>query len=574
MRRAVPLLLVAVLAAPALAGEGSLAAPESCGKGKPQQVVEGTFTDDLEGSYVLVPFPVARRATKVRVRLCYDQPESPTSSNVRHTLDLGLYESRGRGDRRFNRDEFRGWGGSSRPDVFVSRRGATLGFLPGRVPGGIWAAELGVAAVAGQDEGDSGGDVAWRVEIFTSNSASHMKPRWTPAPYDATPAIEAPGWYKGDLHVHAEHSSPKDATMKETFDYAFSDEGAGLDFITLSDYVTSRQWGEIGRFQPAYPDKLIIRSAEVITYRGHINNHASARFVDYRAGSIFMLKDKKLAQIRKPKPARRIFKQIRDAGGLTQVNHPTIFDSSVPPFANICRGCSWEYSDEETNWDLVDAFEIATGPGGTSSPEGNELGPNPFTPLAIDWWDQLRNEGFRITAVGSSDSHNAGGGNNTTQSPIGEATTVVYATELSERGIQAAIEAGHTYVKMFSPDGPDLRFAATAPGLQEPAIMGDAVTAENADFTATVLGAAPDPQVRTLLVFRNGEEYRSVPVTSDEFTYKFASGGPGHYRLQLQRGSAIEAVTNPITIVAPQPGALSVRRATPGRRSDPVPGPR
>ncbi|MBW3595069.1 MAG: CehA/McbA family metallohydrolase [Actinobacteria bacterium] len=557
MKRAVPLLLVTLLAAPAHAHDAFIAPPESCGEGKPRRVIQGTFTDDIEGSYVLVPFRVARRATKVRVRLCYDQPESPTSSRVRHTIDLGLYEPRAGRDRRFGRDEFRGWGGSSRPDVFVSPKGATLGFLPGRVPGGKWAAELGVAAVAGQEEGDSGGDVAWRLEIFTSNKASHRKPRWKPTPYDATPAIDEAGWYKGDFHVHAEHSGPNDATMRETFDYAFSNEGAGLDFITLSDYVTSRHWGEIGRYQPDYPNKLIIRSAEVITYRGHINNHASARFVDYRTGPIYMLrKGKKLDRIRKAKPARRIFRQIHDAGGFTQVNHPTIFDSSVPTFGNICRGCSWEYSDEETKWSLVDAFEIATGPGGTSSPEGNELGPNPFTPLAIEWWDDLRSRGFRITAVGSSDSHHAGGGNNTTQSPIGEATTVVYAPELSERGIKAAIEAGHAYVKMFSPDGPDLRFEATAEGLGQPAIMGDRITASTAAFTATVLGGAPDPQVRTLLVMRNGEEYRSVPVPSDEFTYEFSADGPGDYRLQLQRGTAIEAVSNPITLAPPATSSL------------------
>jgi len=554
VKRVVPLLLVVVLGAPAFAHDRYIATPESCGNAKPERSFHGTFSDDMEGSYVLVPFRVAQRATKVRVRLCYDQPESPTSSNVRHTIDLGLYEPRSRGDRRFNRDEFRGWGGSSRPNVFVSRKAATLGFLPGRVPGGTWAAELGVAAVAGQEEGDSGGDVASRLEIFTSNNPSHMKPRWEPARYDTAPAIEAPGWYKGDFHVHAEHSGPNDATMRETFDYAFSKDGAGLDFITLSDYVTSRQWGEIGRYQDDYPNKLIVRSAEVITYRGHINNHASVRWADYRTGPIYMAKQgTKLVRVRKAKPARRVFSQIREAGGFTQVNHPTIFDSSVPTFANICRGCSWEYSDEETNWDLVDAFEIATGPGGTSSPEGNELGPNPFTPLAIDWWDDLRNRGFRIAAVGSSDSHHAGGGNNTTQSPIGEATTVVYAPELSERGIAAGIEAGHAYVKMFSPDGPDLRFEAAVPDVQEPAIMGDQVQTATAAFTATVLGGAPDPQIRTLLVMRNGEEYRSVPVTSDEFTYEFPAEGPGHYRLQLQRGSAIEAVSNPISVVPPEP---------------------
>ena len=55
------------------------------------------------------------------------------------------------------------------------------------------------------------------------------------------------------MHVHAEHSALGDATMTETFDFAFkplSEGGAGLDFVTLSDYVVPSAWGEIGRYQP------------------------------------------------------------------------------------------------------------------------------------------------------------------------------------------------------------------------------------------------------------------------------------------------------------------------------------
>jgi hypothetical protein len=544
----------------ALIPAAGAAPPESCGEGPPSKVVTGTFTDEVEGSYVFVPFRVRTGTTRENVRLCYDQPESPTSSEVRHTIDLGLYEPRGVGDRLWDADEFRGWGGSSRPDAFVTREDATLGFLPGRIRPGRWAAELGVAAVAGQDEGDSGGDVAWRLEILLGRAAADRDRRWTPAPYRSAPASTEPGWYKGDFHVHAEHSGPNDATMEETFDYAFSRDGADLDFVTLSDYVTTRHWHEIGRHQRDHPGKLIVRSAEVITYRGHINNHASVRFADYRTGTIYALRRDELVELRAPVPPRRIFRTIRRAGGWTQVNHPTIFDSSVPGFGNICRGCSWDYSDEETNWNLVDAFEVATGPGGTSSPEGNELGPNPFTPLAIEMWDGLRAAGFRITAVGSSDSHHAGGGNGTTQSPIGEATTVVYAPELSDDGIKAAVRAGHAYVKVFAPDGPDLRFEATSAGLSEPAIMGDRVRAGSAQFVAKVAGAAPGPgsQPRTLLIMRNGEEIQSVPVTSGDFTHEFQTEEPGDYRLQLMRGSAIEALTNPISLIPP-PAARSGR---------------
>jgi len=102
----------------------------------------------------------------------------------------------------------------------------------------------------------------------------------------------------------------------------------------------------------------------VITYRGHINNHASLRYVDYRTGAIYRLEaNGALTQLRAAQPASRIFDDIHAAldptghpRGWTQVNHPTIFPSQVPTFANFCRGCSWAYSDAETDWSKVDAF--------------------------------------------------------------------------------------------------------------------------------------------------------------------------------------------------------------------------
>ena len=153
---------------------------------------------------------------------------------------------------------------------------------------------------------------------------------------------------------------------------------------------------------------------------------------------------------------------MQAAGGFTQINHPTIFPS--PPFPeNQCRGCAWEYSDAETDYSSVDAVEIATGPA-EFGPTG-ALGPNPFTVTGIQFWEEALAAGHKIAAVGSSDSHNAGrtpGG--FTQSPIGTATTVVRAKELSPRGIRLAVKAGHTYVKVTGNDAPDLRFRATAAG--------------------------------------------------------------------------------------------------------------
>jgi hypothetical protein len=551
--------LALLLALPLLQGGAQGAPPTACSdKGAPGQVVSGSFDEGVEGSYVLVPFDVPAGTTRVEVHLCYDQPESPTASQIKHTIDLGVYEARGP-DGTFDEDEFRGWGGSSRPKVVITPEQATLGYEPGPIPGGEWAAELGVAAVAGQTEGDMDGRVAWRLEVTLGSSQADLDEPWEPAAFDTAPASTKAGWYKGDFHVHAEHSSPNDATMRETFDYAFRPYpfGAGLDFITLSDYVTTRHWDEVGRFQADYPGKQIMRSAEIITYRGHTNNHGSATYVDYRTGPIFELsEDGSLGRVRGAQPASRIFDEVHAAGGFTQVNHPTIFPAAVPGFGNLCRECSWEYSDAETDWSKVDSIEVQTGPAGTSEPHMHELGPNPFTPLAIQWWDDLRAEGFRVTAVGSSDSHHAGEGNGTTQSPIGEATTVIYAKELSERGIADAVRAGHAYVKFFSSGGPDLRFDAVAlegPGKgagkgRPKAMMGDRLPVGSATFTARVLGAMPNPEPRLLLVMKDGKPFLASFVTSDDHVFEFEASGAGDYRLQLQRGTSIEALTNPITL--------------------------
>jgi len=85
-----------------------------------------------------------------------------------------------------------------------------------------------------------------------------------------------------------------------------------------------------------------------------------------------------------------IFDRVHAAGGFTQVNHPTIFPSEVAAFRSLCRGCPWDYGDEETAWSKVDAYEVHTGP------PGNDAGPNPFTLTAIDEYDRLRRAGHRL----------------------------------------------------------------------------------------------------------------------------------------------------------------------------------
>jgi hypothetical protein len=587
--RAIPLLvaLAAVLGDPR-PGSGLPLEEDGCGGGDPiapTEVIDGTFTHALQGATVMVPFAVPAGTTSVRVKYCWDSPEGPTPGGSGHTIDLGLWEARPAGGT-WGVRQFRGWGGSSHPDVTVTPQGfsseadylasprghvpgrTTRGFVPGPIPAGEWAAELGVAAVVPAEEGDADGAVRWRVEIELSSDPAFAAEPYRPARYDRRRAADGPGWYAGDFHVHAEHSALGDATMTEVFDYAFrplAEGGAGLDFITLSDYVTTTGWGEIGRHQARYPGKLVIRSAEIITYTGHTNNHASATYVDHRMGPLYERRpDGTLVFVRGARPASDIFRSVVRRNGFTQINHPTIFPSSDSTFRRLCRGCPWDFDDRDTDYSLVDAIEIQTGPAAF----GDQ--PNPFTLTAIDFWESALDAGHRIAAVGSSDSHKAGRADNATQTPIGRPTTVVYARELSERGIRNAVQAGHTYVKLLGNDGPDLRFEGRT-GSGQTAIMGDTLAGISASFTATVSGLAEEAPLHTLIVLRNGEEIDAVPVEAPGIEHRFRAVGEGRYRLQLQRGAVIVALTSPIYVersapLDPRPPTLRRGLAVASRR--------
>lgn len=98
-------------------------------------------------------------------------------------------------------------------------------------------------------------------------------------------------------------------------------------------------------------------------------------------------------------------------------------------------------------------------------------------------------------------------------------------------------------------DAPDLRLRGRARGSSRPpAIMGDTVGDEPVDFTARVLGAGPSELPYTLLVMKDGKPFRTLPATGDDFSFRFRSAGPGRYRLQLQRGTTIEALSSPIYV--------------------------
>jgi hypothetical protein len=555
-RRVLAVLLLTALGA---VPDARAAAPASCGAEDPAITFTGTFTSDQTGSFVLLPFEVPPGTTAIRAWYCHDQPELPSADlpayAIRHTLDFGFRGPKG----------FRGWSGSGFDKaITVSPEGfgtTTHGYRPGPITPGTWRAELGVAAVVGQSQGDLDGSTDWRVELRLETDPSYADEPYAPARYDARPAKAAPGWYAGDFHVHTDQSGDaKTAEPAKVFDHAF--KTAGLDFVQATDHNTDGGWREWGRYQGAHPGKLIARNAEITTYRGHVNAPGLRRLVDYRTGPVYERRpDGTLAPVRPARPVSDLFDDVHAAKGVTTINHPTIFDAAIPPFAIVCRGCSWEYTDAETQYAKVDAVEVETGPQGLKT--DLNTGPNPFTPLALDFYEHaIEAGGRRIAVVSGSDSHSGGDSDVTdvTGTPVGSPATMVYANELSERGIADAVAAGHTYVRSFGLRSPELRLEAAADG-QPPAMMGDTVHAAHAGLSARVIGKAAGPEPLTLVVLRDGQPLSAVPVTSEDFTYRFGGDAPHHYGILLQRGTAIEAFATPVflTTEAAAPAAAPLR---------------
>lgn len=519
------------------------AANLACGPGGPAVRHEGHVTSSDARSYEVLPFDVAAGTTRVEVSYGWRDDAAgplgaPPSTPITQTVfDLGLWDARGY----TTPAGFRGWSGSrqakahaGQPPVFVQADAAARGYRPGPIEPGRWWADLGIAAV-----GPTG--ASWWVEARCSAPVTGPTP--VAQPVDRAHVARAePGWYFGDMHMHGFHSATNGPTWAG---FVAQARAAGLDFLPVTDYVTTAHWDELGPVQAANPDVLLWPGREVITYFGHANAIGETPSVaDWRHG----FDDGNGYRVR----LRDIQTATRADGALFQVNHPTIFPG--PVFQNFCRGCAFELQDD-IDWDAVDTMELVTGPAEATpadagAPLGQPSGPNPFTFTALDLWQKLLREGHRITGVSGSDSK----GNEPNEAEFvrkgyGSSATVVHAASLSRAALVDGIRAGHVYIAALGrARSPELRMTAVAPDGQT-GIFGDTLHSPTAAVTVTVKGGAG----QVLVISRNGAPAASVPITTDDFAHTFTAvrtpdEGPlgTFWRVDTMAAKSFTTIGNPI----------------------------
>lgn len=439
-------------------------------------VLEGEVPDDGD-SFLIVPFQVPEGIAELEYR-----HDDLSAANI---LDWGLEDPHG----------FRGWGGGNTEPAVLNAQAATRSYLPGPIVPGEWKVVIGKAKIVEKP-------ARYRVEIEL-RTATTLPPQerspWTPPPALKKEAR----WYAGDLHVHSRESGDAHATFDEIAELARS---RGLDFVALSEHNTVSHLGLLPAAQAKHPELLLVPSVEFTTYDGHANAFGATEYVDHRIGlngvSIEGAMNAFAAQ-----------------GAIFSINHPVL------DLGDACIGCAWKHPTPAA---MIGAVEIATG--------GWKQTGFIFGYDAIAFWDRLCARGHHVVAVGGSDDHRAG--SESSSSPVGDPTTMIFARELSVEALIQGIREGRTVVKLQGPDDPMVTLDGE--GRREL----DTLVGERTTLTVMVTGGVGH-QVRLV---QNGQPLAPVAITSDPFVLEHEAVAPergeARWRAEVLVGGDPRTVTS------------------------------
>ncbi|HEX6497124.1 MAG TPA: CehA/McbA family metallohydrolase [Acidobacteriaceae bacterium] len=453
--------------------------------------LHGTIASDQTDSYVLVPFEVPSGIKRLDVSFTYTGNEDHT------TLDLGLLDP----------EHFRGWSGGNKHAFSIGIADATPSYLPGPLPPGTWKLLIGVAYLG---------------EGHKSNYQAHVHFVKTTdvdtTGFATSPIATGERWYRGDLHMHTAHSDGSCTSQSGkmvpcpvfvTVEDAVKQK---LDFIAITDHNTISHYDAERELQPYFDQILLIPGREITTYSGHANIFGPTEFVDFRA------------EAKGAPSVNTVFRAAQSAGAVVSINHPG------DPTGASCIGCGWSVTD--TDWNLVNGIEAVNG----NDPKHYEAD--------IRFWDQQLAKGYRLIAIGGSDTHRPERGT------VGHPTTVVHAQELSVTGILGAIRDGHVCIDLTASHDKLIDLEATN-GNARPAMGEELSVARNqrVSVTAHIAGASGS----TLRWLLDGKELVTLPPgilfgDSADQTATWISDGQRHWLRAEVRSPAgiLQLLSNPV----------------------------
>lgn len=475
---------------------------------QPDLVLRGEITGKDHQSYREVPFTVPAGTGRITVQFEY------TGRDRKTTIDLGLLDP----------DGFRGWSGGNKSVFTVSTSDATPSYLPGAIRPGQWSLLLGVPNI----RKDTRAEFTARIWLGREG-----EPYWQPTVANP-PLLEKAGWYRGDLHMHDAHSDGGCKNGKgikvpcPLYLTAQAAKERGLDFIAITDHNTTSQANAIRELQPYFDSILLMPGREITTFSGHANLIGPVAPLDFRVSG-----DRDWNAL------------LRDAArlqGIVSINHP------VRPSGEVCMGCGWT-AQPKADPSLLQAVEVVNGMDADTPYSG------------IPFWESLLNAGYRLTAIGGSDNHDAsrmspdvGGG------PVGMPTTVVHAQVLSIPEILAGLRAGHVFVDVQGSRDRSLVFSARSGDAE--AQMGDVLSSPSGstvefEIRAGNLSGAQVEVIQDGRIFPL-EADLSIKQAAQTLRFTWPSDGGRHWLRVNVRGAdgKLLLVGNPIYLNWPAPARL------------------
>jgi hypothetical protein len=438
---------------------------------------------DAGTTYVAVPFTVPAGTVELEI--------AHTTLDTGNILDWGVTAPEG----------FRGYGGGNTENAVIGVDASSRSYLTGPITAGEWNVYIGAAKVPTTP-------ARYHIEI-TFRTTATLPAQTQRSPYSPVAALSKTArWYAGDLHCHSKESGDAQPEIEAMITLAKS---RGLDFIELSDHNTRSQLDFINSIQAGHSDFLLVPGVEWTTYLGHANGIGVTQWVDHRVGFGGVTADDAASKIA--------------AQGVFSINHPML------DLGDQCIGCKWTHDIPKAS---LGGIEIGTG--------GWDKTGTLFSLQSMHMWDGLLNAGLKLAALGGSDDHSAGLNEGQFGSPIGNPTTMVFASELSVSAIVDAIKHGRTVVKLQD---------ATDPMVELDPPIGDATVSPTSPATSISLTATVTKGMGQSVRFvHDGTPLDPVSVTSDPFATK-VDATQGRWRAEVMVMNEPRTVTSHVYVGPP-----------------------
>lgn len=486
---------------------GPAHAAEPVTREQPDLVLRGSLDGTDNQTYRMLPFDVPAGTSRITVQFDYDG-----HANEHTRIDLGLLGP----DGFHGKDGFRGWSGGSKMLFTVSATDATPSYLPGPIDPGRWTLLLGIPNIRKHAHAN----YAARLWFGRPND-----PAWEPAVLNPPLRREA-GWYRGDLHMHTAHSDGSCASQSgrevpcPLFLTVQDAVARGLDFIAITEHNTVSQANAMRELQPYFDRLLLIPGRELTTFQGHANLFGTTAAVDFRVDG--------------KQDWNALLRQVAPLHGLISINHP------IRPDDETCMGCGW-VPKGDVDLHEVQAIEAVNGIDAVLPDSG------------IPFWQSLLDRGYRLTAVGGSDNHDA---RRTLALPdasvVGTPTTVVHAGDLSMQAILAAIRAGHVFIDVQG--SRDHLLDLTARSGSQTAEMGDALAVPAGRTVRFTVGVAA-PAGGAIEIIEDGKVIHpgadlTLRLARQSVSFDWSCDGRRHWLRANVRGAAgqLLLVGNPIYV--------------------------